>query len=171
MVIPRGLNPSPTPSHTGREKGIEHSPSLGPNLLPLQSLQHRLTRITLEGRLGEVFLPHRLIPHSVLKLPAQGKLHPALLLPSRVPAPWEHPCCLPGRAASCLSTLPRNAWFLLNRDQGDNQENEVVCGWLPQQSHGCYRTSHGEEDASGCGYVTAQLSFLIPCNPGAPSVL
>lgn len=96
-----GLNPSPTPSCIGREEGIQHSPSLGPNLLPLQSLQRRLTHITLERWLGEVFLPHSLIPHSVLKLPAQGKLHPALLLPS--------PCTLQGPSPMGTSLLPARA--------------------------------------------------------------
>lgn len=31
-------------------------------------------------------------------------------------------------------------------------------------------TCHGEEDAFGCGCVSAQLSFLLPRNPGALSV-
>lgn len=99
--IPYGLNPSPTPTCIGREEGVKHSPSLGPNLLPLQSLQRRLTHITLERWLGEVFLPHSLIPHSVLKLPAQGKLHPALLLPS--------PCTLQGPSPMGTSLLPARA--------------------------------------------------------------
>lgn len=102
MVIPHGLNPSPTPNRIGREEGIKHSPSLGPNLLPLQSLQRRLTHITLEGWLGEVFLPHSLIPHSVLKLPAQGKLHPALLL-------LPSPCTLQGPSPMGTSPLPARA--------------------------------------------------------------
>lgn len=32
-------------------------------------------------------------------------------------------------------------------------------------------TCHCEEDAFGCGCVSGQLSFLIPCNLGTLSVL
>lgn len=42
-------------------------------------------------------------------------------------------------------------------------------GDCPSKAMGA--TCHGEEDAFGCGCVSAQLSFLIPRNPGVLSVL
>lgn len=172
--IPCGFNPSPTPSPIGREEGVKHSLSLGPSLLPLQSLQRRLTHTTLERWLGEIFLPHSLIPHSALKLPAQGKLHPALLLPS--PCTLQGPSPLGTSLLACQGTLPTASppcqgmpGFSSTGIRGTTTKMRWGVGGSPSTAMGA--TCHGEEDPFGCGCVSGQLSFLIPCNLGTLSVL
>lgn len=133
--IPPCLCPSFTSKYIVWKRSPNYFPSLGPSLLPLQSLQRRLHHITPEGWLGEeVSLPHSLMPHTALKLPAQGKLHvatpPFSAGPAacRVPAPRNTPLCLPGHPASCSSTQPRDTWFLLNRGTTKRME---WCGGHP----------------------------------------
>lgn len=172
--IPRGLNHSPTPKCIAREESTKDFPLPGPQSPTLQSLQRRLTHITLEEWLGEIFLPHSLIPHSAPKLPAQGKLHPALLLPESLhPAGSQPHGNIP---TACQGMLPAASppcqgmpGFSRTDIKGTTKKMRWGMGGYPSIAMGA--TCHSKEDAFSWGCVSAQLSFLLPCNPEALSVL